>query len=832
MASALSFYIFLFFCASYLALNLDAKAITVLMAFFLGVSAATQLARYLSPIGGSVLEFVRGSSLFISPLSFFFALALAQQNMGVQRLINAQLPHELDGTEFLVEGRVVSLPEREGPHLRFQMELVKAQSIAGTQFINLDGYIRLSWRTPNEVRLGEYWKLPVRLKRPRGFANPRGFDYQAWLISKGIVATGYVYGDDVQKLEYPSDFFQLLLIRDHVSAVLDRLLLSKTDSEVKRSELLRALLIGDKAGITKQQWNVFKGTGTIHLMAISGLHVGLIATLAAVLASLVLRPLVLVARPIYFRLCVASLSIASAFFYAQLAGFSLPTQRAFYCVALVNCILLLERRTSFLPLLGLIACIVLFINPFSLMQTGFVLSFAAVAILLFSFSETKKTTDNKFVLSVKHFLFAQFAIFIGLFPFMVLLNLPSPLVAPLANLIAIPLISFFVLPCAFLALAVSLISDSLSIFLFQCAGTVLDYLVRYLEFIAEFNSTNSWQYRFNKLDAVFLGISALLLLYPKRKVLHVACAALSLFVVLASLWFRAPIQSSITILDVGQGLASVVRGDRGTLVYDLGAKYSESFSVANQVVLPYLETIPHKPVKQLILSHADNDHAGGAHEFVEQLKEKQRSHFTILSGEADVLNGGEAEGFISAAVAALFHSHTHFHSHAHAQHMKDVLSCHNEMLSETISLKLLWPERAYVATENSNNQSCVLLIEMEGKKILFTGDIEKEVEYRLLERGLLPPNIDVLVAPHHGSATSSTFLFLQQLHPQHVIFSAGYKNRYRHPSQKIVARYEAMGVTTWNTAEHGAIHIFLEGGELKVHSERISNPKRWYLREE
>ena len=268
--------------------------------------------------------------------------------------------------------------------------------------------------------------------------------------------------------------------------------------------------------------------------------------------------------------------------------------------------------------------------------------------------------------------------------------------------------------------------------------------------------------------------------------------------------FRKVVRDEITILDVGQGLSTVVNGSKKTMIYDVGARFWDAFSIANQVLLPFLDAHRRNSVSHVVLSHADNDHAGAAPEFVRQLQQRQRSSFMVVSGGAEAID------------------------------VPGIKFCSTETIQSAISLsdeiqaKLLWPESVDRLEEKSNNRSCVLLITMHGKKILFSGDIEKEVEYRLLADEKLPENIDVLIAPHHGSGTSSTYLFLNWLKPRHVIFSAGYKNRYRHPSAKVLGRYEYLGSTIWNTAYHGALTISVDAGELVISSERIRQSRRWY----
>jgi competence protein ComEC len=444
-------------------------------------------------------------------------------------------------------------------------------------------------------------------------------------------------------------------------------------------------------------------------------------------------------------------------------------------------------------------------------QSGFVLSFAAVAALLFAFRSKREVENKKRGTAIKVFFQAQWVVFIGLFPVMALLNLPSPLISPFANMVAIPALSFVILPSAFLALLVSFFSESLSLSLFQFSGTTLAYLLEYLEHAEHLAPRFRVHSLLDTADSVVLIIAAVLVLSPQITPQMRWCkAAGGLFasaVLIMALAFPKPPQNRIQILDVGQGLSAVVEGEKGTLIFDLGAKFSDSFSIANQVLMPYLENAVRRPVTHLILSHSDNDHAGDAPAFAEKLATHQTSEFEITSGEAESID------------------------------IANVQSCHSAysfpdgMLGDAYTLEFLWPLNPNYQSENANNRSCVLLLTLHGKQILFTGDIEKDVEKILLEQNLLPSNVDVLIAPHHGSSTSSSFWFVNRVKPKHVIFSAGYKNRYKHPAANVVARYEAFGTRLWNTAEAGAISISVIEDEITMESERFRNRRRWYIDE-
>ena len=611
-------YLLCFIGATIIAISLDEQQVnrfalnTLLVATSFFIVHERALGHFLSPNS-------RAFAAKLAVLLVFASCSLFLQNLRVKERIHAQLPPEFDGQLFILEGRVASLPERDGPFLRFQMDRTKLEHQQSKNIANLTGKVRLSWRSDQPVVIGERWRHSVKLKRPRGFANPGGFDYQAWLLAKGVVAVGYITDQTSRKLSSaPST--SLWLLRQNVAARLKNLFLQENSVEIQYSEIIQALLIGDKSQIHQSQWKTFRYSGTTHLMAISGLHVGLIAAFFGGVLSIIFRPLVLVCPPIFYRLSVALIGISSAFVYAQLAGFSLPTQRALACVVLTYIILLLERRTYFLPLLGMMACTVLFYQPFALIQSGFVLSFSAVAILLIALSEGKTENKTEFKKSrlkiIWKFLYAQLAIFFGLFPVMSLLGLPSSVVGPIANLVAIPAVSLLILPFSFVALGISYFHDGLALWLFQKTGQCLDGLFRYLQYLEAFNLDFHLSKNMTWMELVVLVVAVIFALGNHKNTMRILGAILYCAIILHAQLIREPNRTSVTFLDVGQGLSSVVNGENGALIYDLGAKFSDSFSIANQVLLPFLVTHSNGSVRQLIVSHADNDHAGAAPEFV------------------------------------------------------------------------------------------------------------------------------------------------------------------------------------------------------------------------
>ncbi len=719
----------------------------------------------------------------------FFCTAYAIGDYRVNTVVESQLQEHLESELITVSGVVDSLVDTEEARARFIFRVDSAEHTAGRKIADLSGArISLSWQTENTIKANERWRLPVRLKQPRGLVNPHGFDYQAWMLAKAIIARGYVVDSvDAVFIGTRSSAFDFLSIRANLAERLD-----KRAGQLKHAEIIKALMIGDKSDISQHHWDVFQHTGTVHLMAISGLHIGMVAYACGLLTGLLLRPLSFLDYPFFLRALSLFICVGSAVFYALLAGFSVPTQRATFMIFAVSVAIILGRKLSPLYLLLMVASIVIFMNPMQLTQPGFALSFSAVLVLLFSFTG-RKTAKSKFVAFIQ----AQVVVLLGLFGVMSLFGLPSSFVSPLSNTVAVPLVSFVILPAVLLAGAAMLTQIPGADLVLSLADVSLDVLLSVLEYLAQF--TYLHQFTLGQFTTAFiLLLTTLLFLLPR----FFGFLPLALF--LGGLSYFANQKNSddflLTVLDVGQGLSTVVSFNSRLMVYDIGAKHSEKFDIASRVLLPYLHATGRRDIDLLVLSHADNDHAGAYNSFRERVRIGR-----TLTGEPERLQLG-SEYQCSSILPHDF----------------------GDVVSEDLTLEVLWPDADLAAHESANNRSCVMLLRYLDKTFLFTGDIEKSVEHHLIAHKRLPKDVDVLVAPHHGSATSSSVLFVEHTRPRHVIFSAGYRNRYRHPAAKVERRYRELGSQVWNTAHHGALTIRLIDGELNVRAQRCFGARRWH----
>lgn len=743
----------------------------------------------------------------LPPVTWFtaFCLGMAWAVFSGQQMIDSQLPVALEGVDIPVTGVVSSLPQQRD---RFQRFLFAVDDASRAQTPGLPAQLSLSWYGQTELQAGQRWQLQVRLKRPRGSVNDGGFDYQRWLLSEGTGATGYVRDVPQNELLGVAEGFALLKRRQSLAQWIDRY------AGPSGSALMIALAVGDSSRLTGDQWALLRTTGTIHLMAISGLHIGLVALFGfwlghglRVLASLWLtlgdgnRPW-LNALPYLFPSLV---SLMAAGGYASLAGFALPTQRALVMCAVVNLGIVLGRRVGAAVTLSWALLLVLLLDPLAGYDMGFWLSFTAVASLLLAFRGRVNpgVPERKWPWRlwgwVQGLGYAQWVVFVALLIPLLLLGQPVAWLSPLANLVAVPWVSLLVVLPLLCSICLSFFSESLAGAILPWIESSLAVCWHYLEWITGLADVGWAQAGTTPvpgpLAAGLALLGVLLLLLPRGFPARWLAPVLFLPCLLPPSPDRPPLV--VSVLDVGQGLAVVVeaagKDETRTLVYDTGPASSDRFNAGDAIVIPYLRARGITDLDMLVVSHSDNDHAGGALPVLrwfpgaslylgEPLEIPYRQASTCHQGES--LNWGE------------------------------------------VKLEFLTSRKP--SGGSNNNRSCVLLIRYRDWWILLPGDIESPVERRLLRDGGLPDSVDLLLAPHHGSNSSSMEAFVQHLSPDHVVFSAGYRSRYGHPHPKVQSRYREQGSVLYNTSLSGRLRFEFTPSAMRVNRLRSDRPRYWY----
>jgi competence protein ComEC len=770
------------------------------LAFALGVFLLQQLAVLPAPTFLAILA-LAGMLLCLSGhrrrrwlsiigaalLGFAWAGGFAQW-----RLADA-LPSEWEGRDIEVTGIVAELPQRTERGVRFSFDVDSTAAPVPTR-------IALSWyrqfdpaaddesgeefAAPGALPLphaGERWRLLVRLKRPHGNVNPHGFDYEAWMFERGIRATGYVRKATVNA--------RLDVAAGGLSGAIERLR-ERTRARIQRAlpespyaGVLAALAIGDQQAIAPDLWRLFAATGITHLMSISGLHVTMIGGLSAWLVMALWRrsPRLPLLWPAQKAAAVAG--FGGALMYAFLAGFGVPAQRTLYMLGVVALAMIAGRVVTTPRILGAALLLVLLVDPWAVLAAGFWLSFGAVA-LLFYIGNGRLGRRHWLIESGR----AQWAMTLGLLPLLLALFQQFSLVSPLANAVAIPLVSLVVTPLAILG---SLPGFALVL---QLAHVLLEWLMVFLVWLAGWPGA-LWQQHAPPPWAVPLALlgTAWLMLprgFPARWLGLMGFLPLFFIYPLRP----APGDLALTVLDVGQGQAVHVQTATHDLMFDTGPAFNASADSGSRILVPYLRASGVERLDTLIVSHADQDHAGGAasllaavpvDDFVTSIQKSAVAGRRCVDGDAWEWDG--------------------------------------------VRFLLLHPTPDdYLAKRTTNAMSCVLKIASSRGSILIPGDLEGAAAAELLVRHAGVVRADVLVAPHHGGKHTSSPDFVAAVGAREVIFPVGYRNRFGHPWPEVLERFSSTGAQIHRTDVAGAVRVKLDGAGWNIVHERDARPRYWH----
>jgi competence protein ComEC len=719
-------------------------------------------------------------------IGFCWALGMAQLKLA-DRLAPA-----LEGRDIEVVGVVSSLPAVGERSLRFEFDPEAVTEPAGAR---LPGRILLSWyRTAlyeegpsilsSEVHPGERWRFTVRLRRPHGNLNPHGFDYEAWLLERGIGATGYVRSTRKsvpEKLGDRNSFSDRIeQLRESVRDRFKRVL-----GETPASGILAALAVGDQRAIPAEEWRLFNRTGVTHLMSISGLHVTLISGLFAWLASSLWRRSPYLTLRLPARKAGATAAIVGALGYSLIAGFAVPAQRTCWMVTVVAIALWSGRMASPARILALALAVVLLLDPWAVLAAGFWLSFGAVALIFFVAVENES--------AARQWLRVQWAITVGLAPATLFLFSQVSVVGPLANAVAIPAVSAVVTPLALVAAVLPWDAP------LELAAWLLQWLLQFLEWCASL-PVAVWQQHVPPLWSVPLALAGVLwLLAPRGVPWRVTGLALMLPALALPPPAPAPGAAWITTLDVGQGLAVLVRTANRSLLYDAGPAFGAEADSGERIIVPYLRAAGIERLDAMIVTHNDTDHAGGA---------------------ASVLENFEVATMLSSLAAG----------HPLLGLAPDARRCvaGQAWTWDGVRFELLHPESAQARPKKINDLSCVLKVSAGAHSMLLTGDIEKPAEWDLLKRVPEALPVDVLLVPHHGSRTSSSMEFLAAVRPSMAVVPVGYRNRFSHPNGEVMGRYSSMKIPIFRTDRDGALTVGLSNDGFDIRGERQQRGRYWH----
>lgn len=769
--------------------------------------------------------------------------------------LSESLSKDDEGRDITITGTIASLPNRSPQGVRFNFDVEQAR---GNQ-APVPRRIALSWFSGfrgevveiGDVRPGERWQLTVRLQRPHGNANPYGFDYELWLLEQGVRATGYVRQQaGNRRLDRFVPGFGNLVERTR-AALRDRILRALPEREY--AGVIVALVIGDQRAISQPDWDVFNRTGIAHLVSISGLHITMIAGLAAWGVSALWRrsfftgaqlPLLLPAQK-----AAAVAGVMTACAYVLLAGFGVPAQRTLYMLTVIAAALWLDRLAGITHVLCLAALVTGLLDPWAVMWPGFWLSFCAVAAILYATAGrpgrihalalasdlNMQLTNNIRVTptpaanarsganaaggsgayalggarigqwraaalaNLKLAAHVQYAVTVGLAPLTMLLFAQFSLASPVANAVAIPVISLFVTP---LALAGSLLPEFAGVPLLRLAHGAVWLLAQALEWISAWPhavwsapAPPAWAFAWALAGTVWM-------LAPRGWPMRWLGLVTWLPLVLARPDQPPHGHFRVTAFDVGQGMALLVETAGRRLLYDAGPAYTAESNGGNRVIVPYLKARGIGRLDGMVVSHGDSDHAGGA--------------LAVLQGRDVAWLASSLPAHHPLALAARRHVRC---------------AAGQQWRWDGVDFAFLHPAAGSYsdAALKPNARSCVLKISAGGKAVLLAGDIEAAQEAELVAANAAGLRADVLLAPHHGSGTSSTEPFLRAVQPAVALFQVGHRNRYRHPQHQVWARYGALGIRPLRTDTLGAVTLAV-GDTITVQAYREAHARYWHGR--
>lgn len=710
----------------------------------------------------------------------WFVLGFAWTLLRADGALEAQLPDALHGRDFEVTGTVVDLPQAGLDSTRFSFDIETAKLDGAA--LSLRGNVRLNWYdNAPELAPCSRWNLRLRLRPPRGLVNPGGNDGERSAAQRGWVAAGYVRDSSGNsQIGVPAG----ICIDGWRQSI--ALAIQNTLGPGSARSLLRALAVGDQQAISQSDWQVLRATGTGHLIAISGLHVGLFAAFGALLARLFWKLFPRITLRIPGPLIEAPVAMACALGYGLLAGMGVPTVRTLLMIGVALLARYSRRSTSVTQALALAAAAIVIWDPLAMLSAGFWLSFLGVAILLSTTSTSRMQRP-----AWREMPRMQLLLSMAMLPLTVWFFGQASLIGPIANLIAVPWISLVIVPLTVSGSLLVVWLPAIGVPLLQLADFLLAGFWPLMQWLSGlpsaqryFAASPTWAFA---IAVVGIGWS-LLPFGPRMRALGLF---LLLPLIIPSHQNLEEGEFEVWMLDVGQGLSVVVRTPGQQWLYDAGPRYASGFDIGDAVVVPSLHALGVDALDKMIISHGDSDHSGGA----------MAVHLAFPDAP---IESGEPERLTVASIA-----------------------CQAGQIwnSGGVSVHTLFA--AGEGQGKSNDRSCVLLVSARHGSLLLTGDATERVEPAIasLASGLARPL--VLQVPHHGSKTASSGEFLDTLAPQLALVSSGYRNQFGHPADEVRTRYAERSIDLLNTADSGYLHLRFVSNGLEIKKGRELRSAWW-----
>ena len=695
--------------------------------------------------------------------------------------------HSGSPPDILVAGSVCEFPRAQPGSLRFILIADAESRSRGVPERLLVSWYENSTPPAAMPEPGQQWRLNLRLRPPRGLSNPGGFDYERWLFSQHIGATGWVR-ESAANARLPGS--TPVCPAAGWRAGIARRIAAALDGRDAAPYVL-GLAIGAYQALPEAEWAKLRRTGTIHLISISGFHIALVAGPAALVGLGLARILLALGYRCRPRVLAAWTGLLAAGLYGALAGFSVPTARSVLAVGLIAVLATWRRRVSGAEFLATVVLGVLLIEPLAPLVPGFWLSFAGVAVLVAAGMALR--TGMRAPSPVRLLLITQVGMTVGLAPLLVVFFGQIPLSGTLANLVAVPAFTFVLLPVTLIGTATVVVAPRAGAAILGLAADCFDLWRWFLDWCASLPMA-VWYLPEPPLVAILLaGVGVVSALWPPPWPLRWLSLGMLAGLMAAGGGTVPPGSLRVTVLDVGQGLAVLLQTAGHTLLYDTGPAFRNS-DAGERVVVPALQALGVRRVDTLLVSHADADHRGGAASVLERYPAHQ-----LLGAGPDPQRWAPCQAG-------------------------------SRWWWDGFTFEILHPP-ADARWSDDNASSCVLRVSGAGVELLFPGDIEAGVERDLVEQAGFG-RADLVVAPHHGSRTSSSPEFVEATRPRYVVFATGFRNRWRFPATAVVERWRQAGACVLDTGVEGALQFEVTPGTTLrlVRRQRAVVPGVWVAR--
>ncbi len=747
-----------------------------------------------------------------------------------------------------ITGTLISAPSAENQRQKFDIRCEYLQNkeqprfpVSGNIRVMVDGALP-------ELNMGDRIRLSGRIRELHNFKNPGGFDYRQYMIFNGIHAAMFVGSKDIAQDvsgHHSSVLETIQRARQKISHNIDAI------GDHEERAVLKALLIGDTREIPKQVTEIFSRDGISHLLAISGLHVGIVATSAFFVFQWILSRFQFFLWRAWTRKGAALLSFLPVLGYGLLSGMSPSTQRAVIMISVFLMSFLVQREPEAFNTLSLAALVILVIHPPALFSISFQLSFVSVFSILFIlprfwpppdiFSDGRQNL-RRMLLSP---LWVSLSASIGTLLLVVYYFNQISIISPIANYVIVPLVGFGVVPLGLLSAAIFLIAPGLALWGIKFCAMLLGAALHLARFFAEFPWAAIQTVSPSILEMVcgYALLFMLIALRPaqpfkqpvipgkparripkafKRRMGAVAAIAALVLGIDAGYWgyqrfFRSDLR--VTVIDVGQGTASLLEFPKGPVMLIDAGGFSDhtAFDVGKMVVAPLLWQKKIRSVDILTLSHTDSDHLNGMTYIAD--------HFHVR----EVWANGESADSIGyhrfmevlerrRLLPASFSTFPRRHEIGGA--LLEIINPPPDFLTRSVSGE---------SWRDTNNNSLVVRVAFGNFSMLFPGDIKMAAENEMLALYGNRLQSQVLVAPHHGSKSSCLPAFVDAVHPQLAIFTTGVNNRFKFPHSFVIEQYQRVGAELRNTAVDGAVMIVADGRNMQATS-TISRGAPWCVR--